>query len=188
MKREFIKGLGIEDDVVEKIMAEHGKTVQGLTDQIETLKTSETGLKAQLTERDNDIKTLKKDAGDSGELKEKYEALQTKYKDDTKGLSDKIDDVQKSAAIKVAIGDKAHDPDLVISQIDKSKIILNEDGSVKVGLDDQVKSLQESKAFLFKTDKTPGGPGPSQSGDKDPGDGGLSEADILAGFGVPVKA
>jgi hypothetical protein len=189
MKREFLKDLKLEDDVIDKVMAEHGKITRSSLDQIETLKASEAGLKDQLKTRDDDIKALKKGAGDSDELKAKYEELQTKYKAETTALNEQISDVQKSAAIKVAIGDKAHDADLVIAQIDKSKIMLNEDGSVKVGLEDQLKTLQEGKAFLFKDDKTPKGSGPAPSGaDTPPPDGGLSEADILAGFGVPVGA
>jgi chromosome segregation ATPase len=189
MKREFLEKLKIEKEVVDQIMAEHGKTVQGLNSQIDTLKASETGLKDQLTQRDKDLADLKKNAGDSEELKTKYDDLQAKYKADTKELGEKITDAQVTAAIKVAVAATAHDPDLVASQVDKTKITLNDDGSVKMGLDEQLKSLQEGKAFLFKgkTDGAPGvkgGAGPAGSGDNDPDPGSVDEAVLNAAFGI----
>jgi chromosome segregation ATPase len=184
MKREFLEKLNIEKEVIDKIMAEAGKDVEALKSQVETLKTSETGLKEQITQRDKDLSELKKSAGDSADLKTQYEELQTKYKAETKALSDKITDTQLSAAIKVAVAGIAHDPDLMVSQIDKSKITIGEDGNVKMGLAEQIKALQKDKAFLFKTETgVPSGGKPGPTGD-DPPETGPSETDLNAVFGI----
>lgn len=37
MKREFLKGLGLEQAAIDAIMAEHGTDAEGLKDQISTL-------------------------------------------------------------------------------------------------------------------------------------------------------
>jgi chromosome segregation ATPase len=188
MKREFLKGLGLDQDVIDEIMAENGKDIESFKAQVETLKTSETGLKGQLAQRDKDLTELKKNAGDSEDLKTKYEDLQSTYKADKKALEDKIKDTQISAAIKVAVAASAHDPDLVVSQIDKTKITLGDDGSVKMGLEEQVKELQQTKAFLFKAEgeddpSVKGGAGPASSGDGTP-DPAANEAEINAAFGI----
>lgn len=97
MKREFLKSLGLADDIIEKIMAEHGTSVQAKTDRIATLeqeaatsKTQIEGLTAQIAQRDTDIAELQKHKGTAEELSGKLTALQQKYNDDTKALSDKL--------------------------------------------------------------------------------------------------
>lgn len=66
-----------------------------------------------------------------------------------KKFDEKFKEMQISNAIKLAVSDKAQDADLVAGLFDKSKLILGDDGKV-TGLDEQLKTLQESKAFLFK--------------------------------------
>lgn len=63
-----------------------------------------------------------------------------------------LKELQISNAIKLAIADKAQDVDLVAGLFDKSKLILGDDGKV-TGLEEQLKGIQESKAFLFKTEE-----------------------------------
>jgi hypothetical protein len=58
-----------------------------------------------------------------------------------------------NTALKLALASDTHDPDLVAGLLDKAKIELDESGNVKSGLDDQIKSLRESKAFLFAEKK-----------------------------------
>ena len=103
----------------------------------------------QIKERDDQLTNLKKSVGDNEELQKKIEGLQSENKQKDTDYQAKIRDMQVTSAIKLAIAGAVHDTDLVVSQFDKTKIELNEDGTVKVGLDDQLKGLRESKAFLF---------------------------------------
>ena len=64
--------------------------------------------------------------------------------------------MQLTNAIKLSIGAVAQDSDLVAGLIDKTKLILNDDGKV-TGLDEQLKSLKETKAFLFKQEEKSSG-------------------------------
>ena len=52
-------------------------------------------------------------------------------------------------AIQLAIGETAQDIDLVAGLVDKSKLILSGDGKV-TGIEEQLKTLKETKSFLFK--------------------------------------
>src|SRR5699024_3234556 len=70
----------------------------------------------------------------------------------------KIKDLQLTSAIKLAVNGKVHDEEVAASLIDKEKLVISDDGEI-VGLDKQIESLQESKAYLFKTEETqPNGP------------------------------
>lgn len=97
MKREFLKALGLADDTIDKIMSEHGNSVQAKNEKIAeleqaqaTLNTKVEGLTQQLAQRDADIVELRKHKGTADELSGKLTALQQKYNDDTKALSDKL--------------------------------------------------------------------------------------------------
>ncbi len=54
------------------------------------LKSFNEALKAQLKERDKDLKNLRKNAKDNEELSNFYKELQAKYEKDTAGLSPKL--------------------------------------------------------------------------------------------------
>ncbi|WP_342505631.1 phage scaffolding protein [Sporosarcina sp. FSL K6-2383] len=149
MNREFLKGLGLDDAAIDKIMAEHGKTVESHKSKVTDLESSVTDLKGQLTQRDSDLKDLKKKAEGSEELQTQLTTLQGKYDTETADFETKLKDTNLATAMKLDLIGKVHDVDMVIGQIDKSKIKVDETGKVTEGLDEQIKTLQESKSFLF---------------------------------------
>lgn len=117
-------------------------------DTYNTLAETKKKLDADVTERDKQLDELKKTAGASEELKKQIETLQAENKAATEKFAADLKDLTLTNAIKLAIAGKVHDEDLTAGLIDKSKLVV--DGDKVVGLDDQLKSLQESKAFLFK--------------------------------------
>jgi len=160
MKREFLKGLGLDDEAIEKVMAEHGKSVNAEKAKVQDLTTQAEALQQQLTDRDKDLKQLQKEAGDNEELKQKYADLETKYKDDTKQLQTAIAQTKKAAAIDMAltafkVGENEYKPknmNIVKNLLDAEALELDDNGALK-GLDDQLKGLVENEetAFLFDT-------------------------------------
>ena len=120
-------------------------------DTYNTMSEAKKQLENDIATRDKQIEDLKKVDADG--LKAEIEKLQgenktakEKYEADMKALA-------LSNAIKLAVTGKVHDPDIVANLLDKSKVELNEDGTVKAGLEEQIKSLKESKAFLFVEEK-----------------------------------
>ncbi|WP_102400200.1 phage scaffolding protein [Haloimpatiens massiliensis] len=109
-------------------------------------------LESDIKERDNQLETLKKSTGDNAELQKQIETLQTDNKKKDEEYQAQLKDLQVSNAIKLAVADKAQDAELVAGLFDKSKLILGDDGKI-TGLEDQLKNLQESKAFLFKQEE-----------------------------------
>lgn len=106
-------------------------------------------LESDLMNRDQQLTDLKKSVGDNEDLKKQIEQLQTDNKKKDEEYQTKLKDMSVTTAIKLAVASEVHDPDLLLSILDKSKIEIDENGNIKTGLDDQVKSLRESKAFLF---------------------------------------
>lgn len=91
------------------------------------------------------LEDLKKAAKGNAELTTTIEDLQKKNSEwEGKYKDGMLVNAVKMAAIKA----NARDASDVLSLIDKSKLVLKEDNSVD-GLDDQLKCLKESKAYLF---------------------------------------
>ena len=59
MKREFLKDMKLTDEQIDAIMAENGKDVNSLKEQVNSLTTEKDGLQSQLTDRDTQLKDLK---------------------------------------------------------------------------------------------------------------------------------
>lgn len=101
MKREFLKELGLEGDVVKQIMDEAGREVEEAKKGVDDLKqqvaakdTEIAGLKEQITQRDTDLEALKTTAADNESLKTQLGELQTKYTTDTDALNQRLKDQQ----------------------------------------------------------------------------------------------
>ncbi|CEN87355.1 phage scaffolding protein [Paraclostridium sordellii] len=109
-------------------------------------------LETDVKDRDTQLETLKKSAGDNATLKQQIEQLQNDNKKKDEEYQAELKDLKLTNAIKLAITDSAQDIDLVAGLIDKSKLILSEDGKV-TGLDEQISGLKENKSFLFKAEE-----------------------------------
>lgn len=110
-------------------------------------------LKAQVSERDGQIETLKKSAGDNTELQNQITALQEANKQKDKDHANELKALKIGNAVELALtGAKAKNNTavkaLLAGFLDEAE--LAEDGTVK-GLDDEIKKLVEGKdtAFLF---------------------------------------
>ena len=132
-------------------------------------------LEADLKDRDKQLADLKKAAEGNEELRKQIEQLQADNKAAAEKYEAKIKEMAVTTAIKLAVAGHVHDPDLVAGLIDKSKIELDENGNVKAGLEDQIKVLRESKAFLFveKQDKGPQFKGATPADGRDSASGGI---------------
>ena len=91
MEREYLEGLKLDNDTIDKIMAEHDKDIDGLKQQVDTLEAEKESLAGQLGEanrqiedfRDTDIEGIKQAADD---WKTKAEAAEAKAKADVEKL------------------------------------------------------------------------------------------------------
>ncbi|MNV82165.1 Phage minor structural protein GP20 [compost metagenome] len=80
-----------------------------------------------------------------------------------------LKDMTLTNAIKSALNGKVHNEAIVTGLIKKDKLVIGDDGKV-VGLDEQLKGLQTSDAYLFKPEG--GGAGGGTGGFRVGGGGG----------------
>ena len=78
MKREFLEGLELDKETIDTIMAEYGKTTQGLREERDNLKTQINDANKEIQSyKDMDIDSIKKSAED---WKTKYEEMEANQK------------------------------------------------------------------------------------------------------------
>ena len=106
---------------------------------------SKNELKAQVSELSAQLETLKKASKGNDELTKTIEELQKKNGE----WEGKYKNTLLESAIKIkAMSEKAKDAGDLIKFLDTSKLEIDETGNVK-GLDEQLKTLKESKSYLF---------------------------------------
>lgn len=149
MKRKFLEDLGLEKEVIDKIMAENGNDVNAAKADLENAKQQLEAANAQIQERENQLEELKKSSGDNAGLAKQIADLQAENKAAREKFESDMKDLKLNTAIKVHIAGKVHDEDIVAGLFDKSKLIMQDDGTV-TGLDEQEKNMREAKGFLFK--------------------------------------
>lgn len=152
MKRKFLEDMGLEKDAIDKIMAENGSDVNAAKAEYEAAKQQLESANAQIQERDKQLETLRKSSGDNEALQKQITDLQAENKAAKEKYEADMKELKLTTAIKLAVGDSAHDADLVAGLFDRGKLVLNEDGTI-TGLEEQVKTIKKEKAFLFKEEK-----------------------------------
>lgn len=154
---EFISSLNLADDKAKKKARSDLENLLKANyvdkNKFDEATTAKANLEAQIADRDKQLKDLKATAGNKEEFETKIKELQeanktakTKYETDLKNL--RID-----SAIKLKITGIAQDVDIVAGLLDKNKLIVSDD--TVTGLDEQLKTLKESKPFLFKAENPP---------------------------------
>ena len=157
ISREKLIKIGLSNEQMEKIVALHGADIEELkakSDELinsktEELKKANESLQSQIAERDKDLKSLKKQAGDNEELTNQFKDLQSKYKQDTENLSKELQQTKLNSAVDSALGKaKVRNTKAAKALLNMDEVKLNDKGEVE-GLDNQINSLQKSDGYLF---------------------------------------
>lgn len=190
MKREELKALGLTDEQINEVMKVNGTDIEAVKTKATDLETQMKALNDSIKERDTQLESLKATSGDAESLKSQIAALQETNTKQAQESAAKLKEIQVNSAIKLALTNKVHDADIVAGLIAKDKLLIQDDGSI-LGLDDQIKTLQESKKFLFTEQGAPGEGTPGfKIGNPGTGDTGAAgiDAAIAAAFGnTPAK-
>lgn len=182
MKRDFLKGLELSDELIDKIMAEHGKSVEryksGET-QIQTLNQQIDDLKGQLGEANKQIKEFR-DMDIDG-IRKTAENWEAKAKQAEKDSETKIQKMQFDHALEKALaGAKAKNSKTVQALLNMDELKL--ENGVIVGLDKQLEGIKKENDYLFDVPESK-----PQFTTKQQITGGESSIDARAIMGLPTK-
>lgn len=161
MKREFLKNLGIADDLIDKIMGENGKDVQAEKDKAAKAE-------SDLAERDKTIETyktqvaeLQQKAGDNADVAKQLKELQDKIAEEKRLADEKAADEQLTALIRDAFPKdrkfvNEYTEQAMISQI---KAELGKTENKGKGVSEIFTALTKDKAGIFENPNQPGNMG-----------------------------
>jgi len=149
--KELLKKAGIEEEKVDSVIGDINKELPKYfipKDKYNEVAEAKKKLETDIAERDKQLEQLKAAAGSNEELKKQIETLQAENKKAGEEWQAKVAQMQLDFAIEKALAAaKAKNPKAVKALLDLEKVKL--DGEQLLGLDDQLKELQKSDAYLF---------------------------------------
>lgn len=153
---EKLKQAGYTDEEakkLEKIFNEHLDGNYVTKDRFNSVNEDNKALKKTIAERDSQLDSLKKSAGDNEALKTQIEQLKEANKTAEAQYKAELKASKTKSAVRGKIGEQAYDSDMVVGLIDLTKIELDENDNIKSGFDEQFNTLKKEKAFLFKPEQ-----------------------------------
>lgn len=176
MKTAFLKGLGLEKDVIDEIMAENGKDIEAEKAKAKDIQTQLDTANNTIKERDKQLEDLKNSPDNPEELKKQIQKLQDDNKAAKEAHEKEMKELKVSNALEKALSSaKAKNPKAVKALLELGEDVeLADDGSIK-GLDEKIKALQKSDAYLFddaKPSTTIKGANPANTNPNNPTDPG----------------
>ncbi|MFB6364255.1 phage scaffolding protein [Paenibacillus elgii] len=149
--KKLLEGKGLSEEQIKAITSGVEDNYRGFVPKhrFDEVNEAKKQLETDIKDRDKQLTELKKSAGDNEALTKQIDELQANNKAAAEKHEAAMTELRMSTAVKLSLAGEVHDPDIVTSLLDKSKIELDDNGAIKGGLDDQIKGLRESKAFLF---------------------------------------
>lgn len=151
MKKEDLIAMGLSEEQADAVVGKYGTMIP--KERFDEVNKAKKTLEDQVKNHETQLKDLQDKANGNEELQKTIKDLQQANETAKTEYEQQLKDERMSAALKLSLHSKVHDVDLVSGLIDKTTIELSEDGKVTQGLDEQLKSLQESKSFLFVPEK-----------------------------------
>ena len=161
MDRGFLEGIfndiltkgKVEKEHTDNLLDKYHEAIKEFKDSAEKVKTLEaetTSLKEQISQRDKDLKELKK--VDAKELETKIAELEEKNKTMQETHDKEMSETRKNLMIENALMKKnAKNSKAVRGMLDLDKITV--DGDVLNGFDEQIEALEQSDSYLFNIEE-----------------------------------
>jgi len=186
MKREFLKELGLEKEVIDKIMDENGKDVEAEKTKVgDDLKNAEKDRDSYKGRLETAEKTLKGFEGvDVEKLKEEIGTLQTTLETQAKDHEAEMENIAFNGTIEKALSDagvKNSKAALALLDIDGLKESKDQTADIKTAIE----KVKEENDYLFGSAEPINNPVGSTPGN--PGGGDTMTAAMRAAAGLPPE-
>ena len=161
--KELLKKAGIEEGKLDSVIGDINKELPKYfipKDKYNEVAEAKKKLEKDIQDRDKQLDDLKKAAGSNEDLKQQIEKLQAENKKADEAWQAKVAQMQLDFALERALtAAKAKNAKAVKALLDLEKVKL--DGEQLLGLDDQLKAIQQSDPYLFgDSGKVGGGTNP----------------------------
>lgn len=151
MKKEDLIAMGLSEEQADAVVGKYGTMIP--KEHFDEVNKAKKTLEEQVKTHETQLKDLQDKAKGNEDLQKTITELQQTNETAKTEYEQQLKDERMNAALKLSLHSKVHDVDLVAGLIDKTTIELSEDGKVTKGLEEQLKTLQESKSFLFVPEK-----------------------------------
>ena len=153
MKREFLKNLNLDNEVIDKIMSCHGEDIEKYKSQLNELEQ----LKKDLKNRDEQLESLKNSTANIDELKKQIETLQNENKTNSEKYQAELKQIKINNAVEKELRNaNAKNSNVVMPLLNEflNTASLDDKGNV-IGLAEEIKKLSEAEEtkFLFGTNE-----------------------------------
>lgn len=167
MKKEDLVAKGLTDEQAQIAVDAWNEEIKSYIPKtrFDEVNTAKSDLEKQVKDRDTQLKDLKDSAKDSESLQTKITELEAANKQTKTDYENRIKDMKLTGAIKDQLTDCKY-PELVADKIDRSKLIIADDGSIS-GLSEQLKTVKDTYKELFTPPVS--GKSPANNGKKTPG-------------------
>jgi ATPase involved in DNA repair len=149
MKRDFLKSLNLDEEVMEKILSQYGEDIAKYKTQADELEKLRNSLKT----RDEQLELLQNSTASINDLKEQIKALQSENKSVMDKYHQELNQIRINNAVEKELTKaKAKNVKVILPLLSDflAKAALDEQGTV-IGLNEQVQQLLKSDEtkFLF---------------------------------------
>ena len=154
MERAFLKGLGLEKEVIDQIMTENGKDIELEKGKAKDIQSQLDTANNTIKERDKQLETLKNSPDNPETLKEQIEQLQADNQAAKEAHEKEVKTLKVNSALEKALTSaKAKNAKAVQALLELGDDVeLDDEGNIK-GLDEKIKALKKSDAYLFESEK-----------------------------------
>lgn len=154
MKRDFLKELlgdQASDELIDKIMAEHGKGIEKFKTDLSAAQQSLEGVTSQLSEANKQIESFK--GMDIEGVKKSADEWKAKAEQAAQDAQAQVSKLKFDHALESALtGAKAKNPVAVRALLKETDLKLAEDGSI-VGLTEQLERVKTENDYLFESEE-----------------------------------
>lgn len=152
MNKDDLKKFGIEDDdLIQKVLTEHGKGIEKFKADVAAKQQEMDGLKAQLSEANKQIESFK--GMDIEGVKKSADEWKAKFEQSQAEATAQIERLKFDHALEAALASaKAKNPKAVRALLKEADLKLAEDGSI-VGLTEQLEHVRSENDYLFESDE-----------------------------------